>query len=525
MATVYSLVCFGGRLGKTVAFTDVGDICNVTNHGLRPGTGVVFSTDGTLPTGITEGVTYYARQVTDNNKFLLYATAADAIAGTGQILFYGIGTGTHKVKSAWMLSLPSLSRWGSPGSERIYDGLVSWNSGRSGASAFDIEVCEIGESFTELITAAFTVNIPSAKNLIHTRIGDARSDAYHGGHVPGLTLATLALTDGYALYAGSGVGGGAMIKLTRYRDEIDGIIVLNVSSGSVGYGVDLGTQCRAANCMVLAAYASPVATGTFLRSALGEVSNCVIAGWVIGSAFGSSQLGIQYNHNIVTKCTNGLTSVSTVSGFFYNNIVVGNVTVNWPTTQPTSLEGADGNAGLSGNAWVTGSGSRVTIATTDFAAYGSSTLAATDDFRPASSSSPQVETGVPFYGYQASDVADRFRPDYMGGGAAVIDIGPYEFDHGYGPWPITSTLTLTNVVVGSSYRVEDTSDDSLIDSGTAAGSSVAVTVPWLGAPRTLRVKVRKASTAPKYQPFETSAVVGLTDTSTYITQVPDTIAS
>lgn len=50
MAIVYSALCFGGRTGKTVTFTDAGDVVNLTAHGLRNGIGVVFSTTGSLPT-------------------------------------------------------------------------------------------------------------------------------------------------------------------------------------------------------------------------------------------------------------------------------------------------------------------------------------------------------------------------------------------------------------------------------------------------------------------------------------------
>lgn len=515
MATVYSLVCFGGRTGKTVTFTDAGDVVNLTNHGLRPGAGVVFSTDNALPTGLTAGTTYYAKQGADQNKFLLYPTPADAIAGTSQVTFTGTGTGNHKVKSAWMLGLPDLSRWGASGSELIYDGLASWNSGRSGASPYDIERCEIGEPFSDILTSQFTVTVPSAQNIIETRIDGVRSAAFHAGHYPEATLDAMALDTGYVLYNGT-AWSGQMLKLARYRDTVDGISILNKATASISYGLDLGVQTRAYRCFVIGAGTN--ATGLILRNAVGEAVGNVINGWATGATLGSSQPGIYFANNLIAGCTNGLSAASSVLGFFYNNISVGNTTTNWPT-QPTALEGADGNAGLTGQAWVTGSGSRITIATTDFANY------AGKDFYPAALGSPQVETGVSPYGYPTEDITGVFRPAYNNGSATYVDVGPFEYDLGYGPWPVTSTLTLTNVVTGSSYRVEDTADNSLIDSGTASGSSVSITVPWLGSPRTLRIKVRKASAAPKYQPFETSAVVGLTDTSTYITQVPDTIAS
>ena len=121
MATVYSLICFGGRTGKTVTFTDAGDVVNLTNNGLRAGSGVVFSTTSALPTGLTAGTTYYAKPGADANKFLLYPTSADAIAGTNQVTFSGTGSGTHTVNGAYFLGLTTeqLARHGSSGSERI----------------------------------------------------------------------------------------------------------------------------------------------------------------------------------------------------------------------------------------------------------------------------------------------------------------------------------------------------------------------------------------------------------------------
>lgn len=51
MATVYSLICFGGRTGKTVTMTIANPcVVTLTNHGLRDGFGVVFSTSGASPT-------------------------------------------------------------------------------------------------------------------------------------------------------------------------------------------------------------------------------------------------------------------------------------------------------------------------------------------------------------------------------------------------------------------------------------------------------------------------------------------
>lgn len=510
MATVNSLICFGGLNGKTVTFTDAGDVVNLTNHGLRPGSAVFFqNTGGALPTGLTANTFYYAKQGADQNKFLLYPTSSDAIAGTNQITFTGTGSGTTVVKSGTIFGPVDLSRYGST---RVYDGLVSWNTGRSGAGQFDIEVAEIDDAFTETVSAQLQITIPSAQNLIISRRNGVRAKGWHNANHPATSLAALTLSHGYVLYAGGGVGGAAMIKLARYRDTIDGISVMNTSGGSVAYGVDLDVLCTLRNSFVYCT--RTLGTGVNLRSAFAKAENNVFNGWLTGSAFGSSQSGIVFQNNLITKCTNGFTAVSTVRGFIYNNISVGNTT-NWGTA-PTSLEGASNNAGLSGEAWMTSGESRITIATTDFANY------ANNDFKPANASSPQVEAGVLPYGYPTDDIGDRFRPDYMNGGAAIIDCGPFEFDHGYGPWPSNHTLTLTNVVVGSRVLVRDQSGTVTHYDQIAASSTIEIIVTVFGDSRdNWRIKVRKASAAPYYQPYETLMTATAGSSSIYVNQLPD----
>lgn len=566
------MVCFGGLNGKTVTFTDAGDVVNLTNHGVRPGLACFFqNSGGALPTGLTANQLYYAKQGADQNKFLLYPTQADAIAGTNQVTFNGTGSGTTKVKSSLVFTGADLSRYDNT---RIYDGLVSWNNGRSGASPYDIEVAEIGESFSDILTAVFEVTVPSARNVITTEIGadfeagtkGIRSAAFHSGNFPALTLDTMALGTGYVLYNGS-ITTGSLYKMTRYRDTLDGAIVMNKANASVTV-TDLGVQCRLYNCQVIGAAASVVGVGTNLRSALGEAVNNLFYGFATGASFGSSQLGLYFVNNTVTKCTAAFSAASTVKGFFYNNISRGNTT-DWPT-QPTNLEGASNNAGASGVAWVTGSGTRVTIETTDFANF------AGNDFKAASSSSPQVEGSIAPYGAPLDDIAGHVRPDYITGSGttpvtagsfvtgvvysittvgttdftaigasantvgvefratgagsgtgtatpqAKYDIGCFEFDHGYGPWPSTHTLTLTNVVVGSRVFIRDQANTTTHYDQIAAGPTVEITVTVYGDSRdNWRIKIRKASAAPYYQAYETLMTAAAGSSSIYVNQLPN----
>lgn len=88
-------------------------------------------------------------------------------------------------------------------------------------------------------------------------------------------------------------------------------------------------------------------------------------------------------------------------------------------------------------------------------------------------------------------------------------------------------LTIDNIVVGSRYRVEVASTGALVAEGDATASTVVLNVPLYptgNSSNTLRVKVRKGTTAPKYQPFQTQVIANAAGVTAYISQVPDPIA-
>lgn len=89
----------------------------------------------------------------------------------------------------------------------------------------------------------------------------------------------------------------------------------------------------------------------------------------------------------------------------------------------------------------------------------------------------------------------------------------------------TVDITLTNVVAGSRYYIYKTSDLSLLGSGTAASSTVTIPGIAYSADFGITVRVRKASSAPKYIPLETQATVNSAGVSVYVGQQPDTISS
>ena len=436
MATVYSLICFGGRTGKTVTISNASPAAvTLTNHGLRDGFGVVFSTTGALPAGVTAGTTYYAKSIA-SNQFNLYDTSANAIAGgtTGRVNTSTAGSGTHTVKSANLLALASLSRWGSSGSERVYDGLSSYVSARtSGTTGLDEEIGECLDDFYDFISGTLLIKAGAApKTLITSMVNGARSVAYHTGVVD----------KGYVVCPP-----GSSPYVENFT-TIDGISFRPQTSTSDTLLLYIqGIRSKALGC-VFFGYGTTYGTGPTIIGSEGSVINCLVTSLKSGIVNYGGDQGYVCN-NTVTKCATGISSSGGATtyryGYWYNNISVGNTT-NWGAV-PTSLQGASKNFGESGNSpWVKSPGTTGTMATTDFYNY------ATNDFRPALSASPQVDVALEFYNIPNSDIKDAERPNYNNGGAEGYDVGCYEFDNGYGPHPASYALELTGIPAGSEVR-------------------------------------------------------------------------
>ena len=85
-------------------------------------------------------------------------------------------------------------------------------------------------------------------------------------------------------------------------------------------------------------------------------------------------------------------------------------------------------------------------------------------------------------------------------------------------------LTLTNVVVGSSIQIETQDGSSTLYNGVAATSSPTVNLSAyaLGSLfNSLRIKVRKGTSSPYYQPYETLTTAFIGSQSIYVSQIPD----
>ena len=85
----------------------------------------------------------------------------------------------------------------------------------------------------------------------------------------------------------------------------------------------------------------------------------------------------------------------------------------------------------------------------------------------------------------------------------------------------TMTLTLTNVIVGSRYRVEKLSDGSLVQEGDVVASTLALTLNYYQPNQTLVVKIRKGTASPYYKPWDTQVVVGAANQSVFVSQIAD----
>lgn len=85
-------------------------------------------------------------------------------------------------------------------------------------------------------------------------------------------------------------------------------------------------------------------------------------------------------------------------------------------------------------------------------------------------------------------------------------------------------LTLTHLVVGSVIQVEAAGDGTVFAFLTADSTSETINLSAYsaGSPNNdLRIKVRKGSAAPFYQPYETQATAIVGAQSIYVSQIPD----
>ena len=108
----------------------------------------------------------------------------------------------------------------------------------------------------------------------------------------------------------------------------------------------------------------------------------------------------------------------------------------------------------------------------------------------------------------------------------VVDLGGFAFGACRLPTdPIgTFSLTLTNVVVGSRIHIETQGDGTTLHDSVADATDETISLSAYAsgsAYNALRIKVRKASSAPTYKPFETLATAIVGAQSIYVGQIAD----
>lgn len=86
------------------------------------------------------------------------------------------------------------------------------------------------------------------------------------------------------------------------------------------------------------------------------------------------------------------------------------------------------------------------------------------------------------------------------------------------------TLTLTNLVIGSSVQIEIQGTTTTVHNAVVTSSVIIVSLQTYqsGNPNNnLRIKVRKGSSSPYYQPYETQTTAVVGSQSIYVSQIPD----
>lgn len=105
---------------------------------------------------------------------------------------------------------------------------------------------------------------------------------------------------------------------------------------------------------------------------------------------------------------------------------------------------------------------------------------------------------------------------------SIQGLGSYSVAKSATDYLFNVNLVIQNVADGSRWRVELASNGTLIDGGVQSGTgNITVSVGYTGSPFNVKIKVRKASGAPLYKPFETQAQITASGASSYVAQIED----
>jgi hypothetical protein len=490
MATVYSLVAFGGKDGLSVTANSGTDYITLSNHGIRSGVALpVAFKSGTLPTvsgtALALDTTYYAKYISTTTFELYYEVTL-----TTKVNFTSNGSSLMLYSAYWAtLGVSGRARHGSAGSERCYATMVAARTARAAAAlAADEEVIEIYSPIDESITAEFTMSIPAASVSFTTVVNGSRSPAFPNG----------AINAGFRVIGG--VGFGILFRFTKFKHTLDGI-GMSITGNSCQITRYDGFLNRVVNCVIVGSGSGGAQTGCVLISsgACNTFFNNIVKDCSKGIDWqNNSQTGVLVANNTViggAGCT-GFTGATSQVGLCFNNSSTGNGTANWGTQTTPAMSGSSNNAGEStgGTPWGSSAVTSLNL-TTHWTDYTNS------NYRP-SSTSPLKDTGVTVLDVAAEDITDSLRPSYNNGGAEAWDIGAFEYDNGYGLPPSTGTLSGSGIVDGTRIKIAKQSDGTEIVNAVVSGTTKSDA--YTGPNAAVYIYARKGTSATYYQPVRVS---------------------
>ena len=408
------------------------------------------------------------------------------------------------------------ARYYNRGAYQVFGRMFDWENqliaNKSYATALDLEIQGKWDDTYNNYTAGHQL-AGYGRIRISTLVNGRRDpDSFHGGRPGG----------GYRridTYNASG-----MIRNANLNTVIDGVEFVGSASTCLGAVLTVDTTIR--NCIF-----GGNKTGKGLSNGAGHVLvNNIFHGFTTGIELAGYTNNCRVVGNLVTNCDLGFSAANTYIAFVYNNIAIGNVT-NWGT--PPNDGVFSHNAGEAGNAvWQSAGAVKITgIVPADFKSY-VSPLTAASDFRPAgdpvahTTASQLVEAGMLAYPELggAVDMLGAARPSHKNGAATAPDIGPFEFDWGYGLAPQQVPLTFSGMAEGSVLAVYKTDGSAIVAPTTiGAGGSHALTYSYTGDTQIL-VRVRKGTGAPKYLPYEAPGLITASGFALIVNQVEDPIA-
>lgn len=258
-----------------------------------------------------------------------------------------------------------------------------------------------------------------------------------------------------------------------------------------------------------------------------NVNNNLIYGCT-GTAFNMQgyQSGYTLNNNLAIGNDVGFDGEYVYLAFVANNIAIDNTTANWQNLPNDGI--FENNAGESGDiVWDTET-SAVTITSADFENYANpptslSDLSPAGDSAAHTSSSSLTDAGAATE--EETDITGNPRVGYKNGLDTSIDIGPYEFDWGYGLAPQTVSLLITGIVAGSELAIYKTIDGTeIVAPTTITGTSYTNSNYIYMVDTNVTVRIRNASGTTKYLPYKAQGVITENGLNMIVSQTEDTIA-